>query len=1045
MRSLRLSFILTLLWVVYPYISLSQIIGGSGYLIGDYVEIGVNAAGHEGAPLLGGSNNRSNQAPGSPVYFGFVANPQLDGWGDYDGDFFTPGAPENGFGLEIDGVNYGNNASGLLEEIPGAISGYEVTGDCMALTWDGVVGDIEVHIVYRLVSTELYYTTEITLTNVGGTDYTDIYYYRNVDPDNNVTIGGGYGTQNTIVAQPEPDCEKALVTATQDTPWDSYIGFGAIGTDFRVSYGGFANRDASDIWNGAGGLTGTVGSSVFADQAISLAYRVMDLPAGESETFSFTVVLDETYIDAAISSLYYFEYAGDGGVIDECNPVVDTVAICPGDSVMISVDGPNADDYVWTWSPPEGLSTTDGPTTNASPIVSTEYTVSGAPAPLCLSSSIEKSIFVEIAPNPTIEIIGPDSICDSSFDLTTLTVNELAGIDNFKSDFYSIVPDSVNQTVGLWPTDFLYPDDTVYVMVGDSIAGCMQVEPWTVVFTEGSNAGPDNSGDLCSSPGSTIALNDLLTGADADGTWEELTGSGAFDPITAMFDGSGLTVGVYDFMYTVSEAACPEDTAFISITVLPDPIIDAGLDQTICPGDLAILSGDGAGPGGTYLWDGGGVDGLPVSPDITTTYTVTGYDANDCYNTDEMTVFVLPAPSVNAGPDLELCEGETAALSATGALDYSWTGGISNGVPFTPGIGFNEYTVTGTNADGCEATDDVSITVHALPEIAAPEDITVCDGTAITLSAVGAPTITWSGGVIDGEAFIPTETTTYTVTGTDENGCAGIDEVTVTLAEIPYVAFEADILSGCYPLTVNFSNISPGTSIDCQWEIDGETISGCDEITTTFDYADCFDITLNMMSEEGCVGSKTYWDYICIDEYPVASFYPSPSTVISTDPGSKMVNLSTGATSYSWDMGDGTTGVMEEEPFHVFPPNSNTYNVTLVAASNLGCTDTAYSTVKVLEELIFYIPNTFTPDGDTFNESFKPIFTSGLDIYDYHLTIFNRWGEIVFESFDVNYGWNGTYGNGPKVEDGVYIWQIEFGDINSDKKHTENGHVTVLQ
>lgn len=1020
----------------------AQIIGTSGYLIGDNVEIGINDAGHEGAPLLGTSNNRSNQAPGSPVYFGFVANPQLDGWTNYDGDFFTPGAPENGFGLEIAGVNYHNNASGLLEDIAGSITSYEVNGDCMAISWDGSVGDIDVHIVYRLIATELYYTTEVTLTNTGGTDYTDIYYYRNLDPDNNVTIGGGYATTNTVVAQPEPDCEKALVTATQTAPWDSYIGLGAIGADFRVTYGGFANRDASDIWNGAGGLTGTVGATALADQAISLAYRVTSLPAGGSEMFSFTVVLDATYIDAAISSLYYFDYAGGGGVIDECNPVVDTVETCQGTPITISVDGPNADDYTWTWAPPAGLSTTDGPTTDANPAVTTEYTVTGTPAPLCLSSSIEKSIVVEVIPNPIIEIIGPDSVCDVSFDLTTLIVNELAGIVAPEVEYFSLVPDSADQTVGIWPSDFMLPGDTVYVMVADPVLGCFAVEPYTVIFTEGSEAGPDNTDDLCSSPGSTVDLNTLLTGADPDGTWTELTGSGAFDPVTAIFDGSGLAPGDYVFRYIVAEGFCPEDTADITVTVLPDPIVDAGADVTICSGDITIVAGSGAD---TYVWDGGAIDGLPISPDATTTYTVTGTDADGCYGTDDMTVTVNPAPVVDAGPDIEMCDGDEVTLAGAGALTYVWSGGITDGVPFVPPLGSTDYTVTGTDINGCENTDEVTVIINPLPNVTAADDFTICNGTAITLSAVGAPDLTWSDGVIDGDDFIPTETTTFVVTGVDENGCENTDDITVTVAPIPNIAFEADVLSGCYPLNVTFTDLSPIPGTDCKWTIDGDVIDGCDAITYTFDSPGCFEATLQMTSPEGCVGSVTYWDYICIDEYPVASFYPNPSQVISTDPTTTMINTSSGADSYWWDMGDGDSGMTDYEPDHTFPYDGGNYTVMLVAASELGCEDTAYATVNVMDELIFYIPNTFTPDGDDFNDMFKPVFTSGLDIYDYHLTIFNRWGETVFESFDSNYGWSGTYGDGELVEDGVYIWLIEFGDTNSDKKHTKNGHVTVLK
>lgn len=366
------SYLIIAYIAMQPTRSFQQIIGTSAYLIGDFVEVGINAGGHEGAPLLATSNNRSNQPVTSPVYFGFVANPQMDGWTEYDGDFFTPGSPENGFGFQVAGVDYNNNASGLLQDIPGSITDYQVSGDCMSAFWEGNIGDLQINIVYRLMRTELFYTTEVTVTNTGGTDYTDIYYHRNLDPDNNVTLSFDYSTQNTIVAQPIPGCEKALVSATQTAPWDSYIGLGAIGANFRVTYGGFANRNAADIWNGLAGLEAGVGATTLSDQAISLAYRIEDLPAGEAETFAFTVVLGEAYVDEAVSSLYYFDYVDGGGVIDECVPSVDTARICDGESITLTVDGPNAGDYVWVWDPPTGLDTVGGPTVIANPATTTD-------------------------------------------------------------------------------------------------------------------------------------------------------------------------------------------------------------------------------------------------------------------------------------------------------------------------------------------------------------------------------------------------------------------------------------------------------------------------------------------------------------------------------------------------------------------------------------------------------------------------------------------------------------------------------------------------
>lgn len=1334
----------------------SQLIGTSGYIMGDNLEIGINDGGFEGAPRLVASHNRSNQGLGSPVYFGFVANPQLDGWGSFDGDFFTPGTPENGFGLEINGINYSNNASGPIEQIPGSITSYNVVGDCIFIEWDGAVANVAVHIVYRLITTELYYTTEVTLTNIGPTPLANVYYYRNLDPDNNVTIGGGYTTQNTIVAQPTPACEKALVTATQPGPWSSYMGLGAIGENFRVAHGGFANRDASNIWNGIG-FSSLVGASVWNDAAIALGYKVTSLAVGVPERFLFTVVLDASQIDAAIASLYYFDYVGGGGVIDECAPVVDTARTCAGNPVTITVDGPSADDYIWTWAPPIGLSTTDGPTTDASPVVTTEYTVTGVPAALCLSASIEKTIVVQVTPSPIIEIIDPGPQC-GDFDLTTLEINNtLPGGAPVEIEFYSVIPDSVDQVVGIWPSDFMTVGDTVYVLMYDPVSGCYDVEPIVIDFSGGAVAGPDNTSTLCNSLGSTLNLNTLLVGAEpaglwsetsivlsggfnpltgvlnaagvdagvytfeyvalgiapcendtavmtitinqeplagldntmsicnmdgtttdlddlldgnnAIGTWVEVTASGQFTPGTGVFDASGLPAGDYIFTYTVSGLApCISDVASFTITVDPLPIINAGpdvdicagegvtltgtgagvggtyvwdygvtdgveffpagtatytvtgtdangcintdmatvtvnplpvvnagLDHSVCIGDATTLTGTGAGIGGGYVWDGGVVDGVAFTPAATTTYTVVGTDANGCEDSDEVEVTVLPLPIITAGPDVAICIGESTVLEGSGAGVggvYAWDGGVVDGVSFTPavtadytvtgttvdgcintdivtvtvnplpivdagldtaicagenialfgagagiaaeylwtdggvdGVPFtpmvtNTYTVTGTDINGCINTDDVTVTVLALPVIDAGLSHSICIGDATTLTAIGLEpggTYVWTGGVVNGVEFTPAATATYTVTGTDLAGCIGSDDVTVTLIPLPLVnagpdvevcfgdaltltgagagvgggyswsggifngvpftpmtsgnytvtgttadgcintdvvnvtvnplpivVFNADVVMGCAPLAVNFESPTDGSIY--HWNFGDGATGTTDDVTHVFLNSGTYDISLEVTSTDGCVASATYESYIDVMETPIAQFTYSPNEIDIIDTRVQFANNSEFAYSYEWDFGDGSALNAEENPMHAYAEIGNrNYNVKLTASNANGCVDEYEQLLIVKDVLLFYIPNAFTPDGDTYNEEFKPVFVSGLDIFDYHLMIFNRWGELVFESFNADYGWPGTYGDGGIVTDEVFTWKLDFGDTMSDKRHYEVGTVTILK
>lgn len=152
---------------------------------------------------------------------------------------------------------------------------------------------------------------------------------------------------------------------------------------------------------------------------------------------------------------------------------------------------------------------------------------------------------------------------------------------------------------------------------------------------------------------------------------------------------------------------------------------------------------------------------------------------------------VYPLPTVNAGLDQNVCDGDMVTLTGSGASTYSWTGSITDGSPFTPALGTTTYTVTGTDGNGCQNSDNVDVTVNALPTVSAGVDQTVCDGDMVTLNGSGAATYSWTGGVTDGSPFTPgAGTTTYTVTGTDANGCENTDMVDVQVNALPSIDSE---------------------------------------------------------------------------------------------------------------------------------------------------------------------------------------------------------------------------------------------------------------
>jgi gliding motility-associated-like protein len=118
----------------------------------------------------------------------------------------------------------------------------------------------------------------------------------------------------------------------------------------------------------------------------------------------------------------------------------------------------------------------------------------------------------------------------------------------------------------------------------------------------------------------------------------------------------------------------------------------------------------------------------------------------------------------------------------------------------------------------------------------------------------------------------------------------------------------------------------------------------------------------------------------------------------------------------------------------------------LTAISTLGCTNETQYTITYEISPLIYVPNTFTPDGDNYNQVFTPVFTTGYDPYNFEMLIFNRWGELIFESHDASIGWDGSYGtNGNDVQDGVYTWKITYKNPQNDKRQILVGHVTLIK
>ena len=345
------------------------------------------------------------------------------------------------------------------------------------------------------------------------------------------------------------------------------------------------------------------------------------------------------------------------------------------------------------------------------------------------------------------------------------------------------------------------------------------------------------------SPISQLSLNASATnaGCTCDGT-ATANASGSIPGYTYEWSNSsfvpigqttatatGLCAGTYNVIVT-SNIGC-SDTA--TVTINSSGSINLSVNnQTTCANSNTTLTATPSVGGGTYSWSAGGQTSqtITVNPGITTSYTVS-YTLSGCTATGTGTVTVNPLPVVDAGINQTICAGTQITLSGNGASSYSWNNGVQNGVAFSP-LNSGNYTVTGTAANGCTATDIVSVTVNPLPNVDAGNDQEFCNPSNTILTASGAATYIWSNGITNGQVFATggVGQTFYSVVGTDLNGCVNSDTVSIVVNQIPTAIVTADVTLGSPGLVVNFTNNSSAAT-SYNW------VFGNGETATTFNLA----------------------------------------------------------------------------------------------------------------------------------------------------------------------------------------------------------------
>jgi gliding motility-associated-like protein len=473
--------------------------------------------------------------------------------------------------------------------------------------------------------------------------------------------------------------------------------------------------------------------------------------------------------------------------------------------------------------------------------------------------------------------------------------------------------------------------------------------------------------------------------------------------------------------------------------------------ESICEGSSATLTATVNPTGGIILWGNSqNTTSISVAPMITTSYSVL-YNINGCYLTASGTVTVNPIPTLSISSET-ICNGETAIINATPSVSggtFYWTLGGETTQSMT--VNPNSTTIYSAiyTLNGCTSLNaSGTVTVHPIPGVSV-NDVSICEGENATLTAtpssIGGTYLWLPGGEINNSITIsPNNSTSYSVLYT-LNGCESTPATgTVFVNPIPSVSFSADVLSGCAPLTVNLSNNSGNSSI-CAWNIgNGQLVNGC-ETEYTFTQGGCYDISLTT-TENGCSNSLTLYDYICVENPPTASFTTSPSSIlegvnfqtISTS------NFSTGATNYTWELSNGQFS-NETSPDFTLTNQNDGLGILLIAQGAFGCIDTQFVHISIQSENEVYVPNTFTPDNSELNDIFQPIYSQPSLIEEYELVIYNRWGDIIFESQDQSVGWNGfSILTNKIVQDGTYIYVIKYRSQNQIRKKIV-GHITVIR
>ncbi len=699
----------------------------------------------------------------------------------------------------------------------------------------------------------------------------------------------------------------------------------------------------------AGGSGGTVtlsGSTAGIDyQLVKDAAAYGTAKTGTGSPLDWTGLPQGTYTVTASDANCSKDMNGSLNITETPLPTVFNVSgtgsYCSGSSgLAVSLDGSEIDFKYYLLkdgSKTDSIFGTGGPLNWPGQFDGTYAVQAKNPVTGC-TNFMNGTAVITANPLPTdYNLSGPTGYCAGATGITlTLSGSQSGGNYQYqliKNDVNHLAPKTGTGSSLSWSG---LKHGSYWVLATNTTTGCSAIMPDTVNVSEYSlpaaNAGDDE--DIC------YGSSTMLT---ATGGTSYLWYPGGYSGASYMVSPSDTTE--YRVKVTDANGCINWDTVIVNVS--PLPLISAGNDKSICAGENAQLNASG---GETYSWSPAtGLNSTNIanplaSPSNTTTYTVEAWDDNGCSNTDQVTVTVKSNPVANAGNDVEICDGDTTLLTASGGGTYLWsTGETTASIEVAPSS-TTTYLVTVENANGCTDTDDVIVTVNAKPTANAGSDKAICEGTTTTLTATGGATYLWSNGATTQSINVtPIVTTTYTVTAISAAGCQDKDDIKVTVNPNPTVDAGMD-QEICKGENANLTATPSVPGVDFLWNPGGDvTQSITVNPETTTDY------TVKITDGNGCENQDMV--RVIVNPLPVVSINNLDADYCADEPDFTITGIPTGTTgifSPTPGLTDNGNGTAVFSPTSV--PNGTNYNISYEYTDGNGCVNSITETVLVRNE-----------------------------------------------------------------------------------------------